>query len=64
MVFETVITNLLNTYLSEFIDDLSANQLKVGALRGLLFFNLSFFLSALILFDLSFSFTISLFQLL
>lgn len=35
MVFESVISNLLNTYLNEFIDDLSANQLKIGAFAGM-----------------------------
>ena len=34
MVFESVISNLLNTYLNEFIDDLSANQLKIGVFSG------------------------------
>ncbi|RWS14430.1 vacuolar protein sorting-associated protein 13C-like isoform X4 [Dinothrombium tinctorium] len=34
MVFESVFANLLNQYLGEFIDDLSANQLKLGAFKG------------------------------
>ncbi|XP_015795977.1 vacuolar protein sorting-associated protein 13 [Tetranychus urticae] len=34
MVFESLTSNLLNTYLNEFIDDLSANQLKIGAFTG------------------------------
>lgn len=34
MVFESVVSNLLNTYLNKFIDDLSANQLKIGVFSG------------------------------
>ncbi|RWS27208.1 vacuolar protein sorting-associated protein 13A-like protein, partial [Leptotrombidium deliense] len=34
MVFESVFANLLNKYLSDFIDDVSASQLKLGALKG------------------------------
>ena len=34
MVFENVFANLLNQYLSGFIDDVSAKQLKLGAWSG------------------------------
>ncbi|XP_053208525.1 LOW QUALITY PROTEIN: intermembrane lipid transfer protein Vps13-like [Panonychus citri] len=34
MVFESLTSNLLNTYLNEFVDDLSANQLKIAAFTG------------------------------
>lgn len=34
MVFENVFANLLNTYLSAFIDDLSSKQLNLGVWSG------------------------------